>query len=70
MSEHNGSHVTWRELNLLRETIDTRFDDLEAGIVRIERKLTDRKQAWRAWGPALIAALISSGIAFPVAFLH
>lgn len=63
MAEANGSLVTWRELNLLRETIDQRFD-------RIEALLEDRRTRSRIWLPPVLAALVSAGIALPVAFLH
>lgn len=62
MSEGNGDHVTWRELNLLRQTIDERFD-------HIEELLEDRKVRSRYWFPPLLAALVSAVIAIPVAAL-
>lgn len=59
----NGTHVTWRELNLLRQTLDERFD-------RIEELLEDRKTRFRVWFPPVIAALVAGGVSFPLAFIH
>ena len=42
MAEGNGSPVTWRELNLLRETINERFDGLED---KIELLVENRKDS-------------------------
>ena len=70
----NGSHVTWRELNLLREGINERFDNLDADIQEIKWAmnlvLENRKQRWRAWGPPLVAALVAAAVSLPVALFH
>lgn len=74
MADGNGTSVTWRELNLLRETIDAKFaalsDDLsdikEFIALSSEAKRADR----RAWLPPLVAACVSAGIALPLALLH
>jgi hypothetical protein len=63
MNDNNGTHVTWRELNLLRETIDRRFDALE-------ELLREKRASRRAWFPPLIAALIAGFVSFPAYFMH
>ena len=68
MTESNGTHVTWRELNLLRETIDERFDGLEKAIARIELKLETKTAFWaNAWVLLLtsgLGAAVGTGIWF------
>ena len=68
MSGENGSHVTWRELNLLRETMDGRFDGLEKAVLRIEVKLEAKTAFWaNAWVLLLtsgLGAAVGTGIWF------
>lgn len=63
MAESNGTHVTWRELNLLRETIDRRFDGLE-------ELLREKRENRRAWFPPLLAALIAAVVSFLAYVVH
>lgn len=73
MADGNGSPVTWRELNLLHKTIEQRFNALEGDIAEIKwgmnLVLENKRQRMRAWGPPIIAALISTAIALPIALM-
>lgn len=73
MGEGNGSYVTWRELNLLREGIDKGFEELGADISEIKWSmnlvLENRKQRFRAWGPPLLAAIVAASVSLSVALL-
>ena len=68
MAEGNGASVTWRELNLLRETINERFDNLEESVESIKSTLTTRTAFWaNAWTlvvSAAIGAAVGTGIWF------
>jgi hypothetical protein len=73
----NGSHVTWRELDLVLKPLTSDVAEVKgdvkmllAGQLTAAAIATNRAQRvskWRAWGPPLVAALIagivSAGIA-------
>lgn len=73
MAQTNGSPVTWRELNLLHETVKQRFDALEGDVAEIKwgmnLVLENKRARWRAWGPPIIAAFLSASVAVPIAML-
>jgi hypothetical protein len=80
MTEPNGGHVSRAELAAHIKGIDQRFQDVAADIVEIRYGITgivdamarakqDRVSRLRAWGPPLLAALVSASVALPVALL-
>lgn len=68
--EGNGTPVSRAELAAHIKGIDEHFDAIEDSILRIEELLKDRKNSFRAWMPPLVAALVSAGVALPIAFIH
>lgn len=74
MAEGNGSTVTRAELAAHIKGIDNKFEDIAADISEIRWSLHEmvrnRRQSRLAYFPAIIAALISAGIALPVALFH
>lgn len=62
--EGNGSHVTWREFNLVLSGIEDIKDDLKdlrTDVVNLRESRAESlgERAYRRWLPAAVAALVA-----------
>ncbi len=69
----NGSHVTWRELSLVREAwkreLELVVEPLAEGIERLEVKLQSRTAFWSNAWVLIVASAIGAAVGTSVWFL-
>lgn len=77
MESSNGSHVTWRELNLVLKPLTEDVSEVKRDVkmllngqlaaAAVAATRTDRASKLRAWGPPIVASLIASAVSLSIA---